>query len=88
METLRQQFESRVAGFLQPTGVGKTTFGRQGVSDPNPVRPLRLGRSPRLATADKVPASMKAYDRTGRLRDSVLRQGDRATRYLARRGLP
>ena len=76
METLRQQFESRVAGFLRHTGVGPKTFVRQAESDPNPVRPLRLGRSPRPATADPVPAFMEACDRTGRLRDSVLRQGE------------
>ena len=78
---------SRVAGFLQHTGVGTHDVrSASRVSDPNPVRQLRLGRSPRLATAGQVPAFMEACDRTGRLRDSVLRQGDRATRQLAGRG--
>ena len=83
METLTEHFMSRVDAFLDRTGMGPTTLGRQAVGDPNLVRQLRDGRSPTLAMVDQVMAFMEAYDqapsgdrgssRTGRLRDSASR---------------
>ena len=63
METLTKLFVSRVDAFLERTGVGPTTLGRQALGDPNLVRDLRLGRSPTLATADYVMAFMETHDR-------------------------
>ena len=83
METLTELFRARVDAFLERTGVGPTTLGRQAVSDPNLVRELRDGRSPTLATVDQIIAFMEAFDqapsgdrgptKTGRLRDSIPR---------------
>ena len=83
METLTEFFVSRVDGFLERTGVGPTTLGRQAVGDPNLVRELRHGRSPTLATADQLLAFMEGFDEAGvdpvssrsdRLRDSSPRE--------------
>ena len=83
MDTLTELFKSRVDAFLERTGVGPTVLGRQAVGDPNLVRQLRLGRSPRLATADQVMEFMEAYDqaqldgvssRSSPLRDSSSRE--------------
>ena len=83
METLKGLFMARVDAFLERTGVGPTTLGRQAVGDPNLVRQLRHGRSPTLATADQLLAFMEAFEETpigdrvssraGRLRDSTTR---------------
>ena len=83
METLTGLFMARVDAFLERTGVGPTTLGRQAVGDPNLVRQLRHGRSPTLATADQLLAFMEAFEETpigdrvssraGRLRDSTTR---------------
>ena len=54
METLTELFKSRVDAFLERTGVGPSTLGRQAVRDPNLVRELRDGRSPTLALADRI----------------------------------
>ena len=54
METLKGLFMARQDTFLERTGVGPTTLGRQAVGDPNLVRELRHGRSPTLATADQL----------------------------------
>lgn len=85
METLTKLFVSRVDAFLERTGVGPTTLGRQAMGDPNLVRDLRFGRSPTLATADQVMAFMETYDRapsgdpvvsrTGRLLDRTSTPG-------------
>ena len=81
METLTEFFVSRVDAFLERTGLGPTTLGRQAVGDPNLVRQLRDGRSPTLATVDHCLAFMEAFEatpigdrvssRAGRLRDST-----------------
>ena len=83
METLTELFRARVDAFLERTGVGPTTLGRQAVGDPNLVRELRDGRSPTLATVDQVVAFMETFDqapseergstRTGLPRDSASR---------------
>ena len=83
METLTKLFESRLAGFLDRTGVKPSTFGLRATGDPNLIRQLRLGRSPRLATADRILAFMDACDeahedpvssRSNPLRDSFPRE--------------
>ena len=62
METLTKLFESRLAEFLERTGVKPSTFGLRTTGDPNLIRELRLGRSPRLVTADRILAFMEAFD--------------------------
>ena len=62
METLTKLFESRLAGFLERTGVKPSTFGLRATGDPNLIRQLRLGRSPTLSTADRILAFMEAFD--------------------------
>ena len=54
MPTLTNHFRARVEAFLAATGFKPTEFGRQSVGDPSFVLGLRRGRSPTLATADKV----------------------------------
>ena len=62
METLEQQFTSRVSAFLRRTGLRPTTFGMKAVGDPNLMRQIDQGRSPSLRTADRVLAFMGNYD--------------------------
>ncbi len=62
METLEQQFKSRVSAFLGRTGVSPTTFGLKALGDPNLVRQTSRGRSPSLRTADRVLAFISEYD--------------------------
>ena len=52
--TISEQFLSRVQDFLAATGTKPTEFGRAAVGDAAFVLNLRRGRSPTLATADKV----------------------------------
>ena len=90
METLTQLFESRLDAFLERTGLKPSAFGREATGDPNLMRQLRLGRSPTLATADRILAFMEAFDgvhldpvssRSSPLRDSSSRERrDRAMR--------
>jgi hypothetical protein len=54
MRTLSEQFLSRVEAFLAASGFKPSELGRQCVGDPTFVVNLRRGRSPTLATADKV----------------------------------
>ena len=54
MSTISSQFRERVEAFLRATGFRATEFGRQAVGDSAFVLNLRRGRSPTLATADKV----------------------------------
>ena len=62
METLTKLFETRLDAFLERTGLRPSTFGLQATGDSNLIRQLRLGRSPRLATADQILAFMEAFD--------------------------
>ena len=62
METLEQQFDSRVRVFLGRTGVSPTTFGMKALGDPNLMRQLDGGRSLSLRTADRVLAFVADYD--------------------------
>lgn len=54
MANFTDQFHTRVDAFLEATGFKPTEFGRQAVGDPSFVLGLRRGRSPTLATADRV----------------------------------
>lgn len=54
MRTFTEQFLSRVEAFLAASGLKPSELGRQSVGDPTFVVNLRRGRSPTLATADKV----------------------------------
>ena len=62
METLEQQFNSRVRAFLGRTGLSPTPFGMKALGDPNLMRQIDGGRSLSLRTADRVLASMADYD--------------------------
>ena len=62
METLEQQFDSRVRVFLGRTGVSPTTFGMKALGDLNLMRQLDGGRSLSLRTADRVVAFVADYD--------------------------
>ena len=62
METLEQQFNSRVRAFLGRTGLSPTTFGMKALGDPNLMRPIDGARSLSLRTADRVLAFMADYD--------------------------
>ena len=62
METLEQQFDSRVRVFLGRTGVSPTTFGMKALGDPNLTRQIDGGRSPSLRTADRILAFIADYD--------------------------
>ncbi len=62
MQTLEQQFGSRLSAFLRRTGLRPTTFGIKALGDPNLVRQIDGGRSLSLRTADRVLAFMAEYD--------------------------
>ena len=62
METLEQQFNSRVRVFLGRTGVSPTTFGMKALGDPNLMRQIDGGCSLSLRTADRVLAFVADYD--------------------------
>ncbi|WP_420448340.1 helix-turn-helix transcriptional regulator [Candidatus Palauibacter sp.] len=63
METLERQFNSRVSGFLEETGMGATTLGLKAVGDPNLMREIAEGRSPSLRIADEVLAFIDSHER-------------------------
>lgn len=54
--TLSKHFIARVEDFLKRTGFKPSEFGKQAVGDSAFVTNLRRGRSPTLATADRVMA--------------------------------
>ena len=62
MSTFSEQFRARVEAFLAAHRFKPTEFGRQAIGDPTFVLGLRRGRSPTLATADKVVAFIKAFE--------------------------
>lgn len=78
METLEQQFNSRVSAFLSRTGMKPTALGMKAVGDPSLMRRIDLGRSPSLRTADRVLAFIDGYDPdAGGARDRPHRRGRR-----------
>jgi hypothetical protein len=62
MKTFSEHFLGRVEAFLAETGAKASEFGRQTVGDPSFVANLRRGRSPTLATADKVIAYIERLE--------------------------
>ena len=62
MRTISEQFLARVEGFIEASGSKPSEFGRQALGDPTFVLNLRRGRSPTLATADKVMAFIAAVE--------------------------
>ena len=62
METLEQQFNSRVRVFLGRTGVSPTTFGMKALGDAHLMHQIDGGRSLSLRTADRVLAFVADYD--------------------------
>jgi len=62
MATFSEHFRGRVEAFLTAHRFKPTEFGRQAVGDPSFVLNLRRGRSPTLATADKVVAFMTTFE--------------------------
>ena len=59
MQSLSEQFRRTLEEFLERTGFKPTEFGRQAVGDPSLVLNLRRGRSPTLATADRILAFIR-----------------------------
>jgi hypothetical protein len=62
---MREQFLIRVETFLATSNVKISEFGRQSVGDPGFVSHLRRGRTPTLATADKVLAYIEKLETQG-----------------------
>ena len=62
-ETLAGHVRSRPAASLERAGITTSTLGRQAVGDPDLVRHLRPGRSPKLATTCRVPVFIEACSR-------------------------
>ena len=83
MENLTKEFERRVTAFLRRTGLSASEFGERAVGDRKFVGDVRRGRSPRLATVDRVLAFMGAYENThgsDRSRDPKTEPGRRKGR--------
>ena len=62
MQTLEEQFNTRLSGFLGSTGLRPTTLGMRAVGDPNLLRQIERGRSPSLRTADRILAFIGTYE--------------------------
>ena len=62
MESLTKQFEQRIAEFLRRTQLTPSEFGERAIGDRKFCGDLRRGRSPRLATVDRVMAFMEVYE--------------------------
>jgi len=60
--TFSEHFTARVEAFLKASGFKPTEFGRQAVGDAAFILNLRRGRSPTLATADKVLAFIEELE--------------------------
>ncbi len=54
MRTFTEQFVAEIEAFLAASRMKPSDFGREAIGDPSFVTRLRQGRSPSLATADKV----------------------------------
>ena len=62
MKTLSEQFHTEIENFLERSGFKATEFGRQAAGDPSLVLNLRRGRSPTLATADRILAFVREHE--------------------------
>lgn len=60
--TFSKHFVAQVEDFLKRTGIKPSEFGQQAVGDRAFITNLRRGRSPTLATVDKVLAFMGEID--------------------------
>ena len=60
--TISEQFLARIEAFLARTGTKPSEFGRMALGDGAFVLNLRRGRSPTLATADKILSYMDKLD--------------------------
>jgi len=65
---ISSQFREQVEAFISAHGFKPTEFGRQALGDPSFVMTLRRGRSPRLATAERVLSFMADFESTERKR--------------------
>jgi predicted transcriptional regulator len=65
---ISSQFREQVEAFIAAHGFKPTEFGRQALGDPSFVMTLRRGRSPRLATAERVLSFMADFESTERKR--------------------
>ena len=54
MRTFTEQFVAEIEAFLAASRMKPSDLGREAIGDPSFVTRLRQGRSPSLATADKV----------------------------------
>ena len=61
MQTLEEQFTTRLNAFLSDTGMSPSTLGMLAVGDPNLLRQIERGRSPSLRTADRILAFIAAH---------------------------
>ena len=73
MMTMSQQFRDRVEAFLRESGFKASELGKQSVGDPTFVTGLRRGRSPTLATVDKVLAFIRQVEAGGTIRSEARR---------------
>ncbi|MDE2773730.1 MAG: hypothetical protein OXI46_08505 [Gemmatimonadota bacterium] len=62
MESLTKQFERQVAVFLGRVRMSPSEFGGRAVGDRKLLGDMRRGRSPQLATAERVLEFMERYD--------------------------
>ena len=60
--TFSEHFAARVETFLQASGFKPTEFGKQAIGDAAFILNLRRGRSPTLATADKILAFIEQLE--------------------------
>ena len=60
--TMSEQFLARVEAFLVATGTKPSVFGQCAVGDSAFLLNLRRGRSPTLATADKILAYIEKLE--------------------------
>ena len=86
MATLEEQFNTRIGGFLDDTGMAPTTLGMLAVGDPNLLRQIARGRSPTLRTADRVEAFIDHYERVagGAEAPPARQRGRRPARWARR----
>ena len=83
MRNLTKEFERRMTAFLRRTGMSASEFGERAVGDRKFVGDVRRGRSPRLATVERVLAFMEAYEQARGpdcLRDPKTERGRRGVR--------
>jgi hypothetical protein len=62
IRTFSKHFVTQVEDFLKRTGIKPSEFGRQAIGDKAFITNLRRGRSPTLATVDRVLAFMAELD--------------------------